>query len=69
MAETYVKMPQDDYVAICDATRAKTGESGALKSGQVAAKIAGIETLTASVSGTTLVLTGNASVSGNALNL
>lgn len=69
MAETYVKMPQDDYVAICNATRAKTGESGTLKSGQVAAKIASIETLSASVSGTTLILTGSASVSGGTLNL
>ena len=66
---TYVKMPQTDYVAIADATRAKTGTTGTLTSGQVAEKINGIETMTASVEGKTLVLTGNASVSGGTLNI
>lgn len=42
---TYVKMPQTDYVAIADATRAKTGESGTLTSGQVATKINSLVTV------------------------
>ena len=42
---TYVKMPQTDYVAIADATWAKTGESGTLTSGQVATKINSLVTV------------------------
>lgn len=42
---TYVRMPQADYVAICDATRAKTGEAGTLTSGQVATKINNLVTV------------------------
>ena len=35
----YVVMPKEDYQAICDATRAKTGTTDLLKSGEVANKI------------------------------
>lgn len=39
----YVIMPGTDYQAICDATRTKTGDTGKLKSGEVAAKITGLK--------------------------
>jgi len=46
MADTvYVKMPQADYVDICDAVREKTGESDNLKSGDIPAKIAALITV------------------------
>ena len=42
MSTTYVKMPQDDYVDICDAVREQTGETGTYKSGDLPEKILGI---------------------------
>ena len=42
---TYVKMPQADYVAICDAVREKNGESTTYVSGAVPSKIAALETV------------------------
>ena len=45
MPETYVKMPRTDYVAICDAVRAKNGESGAYVSGTVPTKISALDTV------------------------
>lgn len=68
MAEnTYVKMPQADYVAIADAIRAKTGGSAPLTSGAAASAIEGLSNMAASVDGTKLVLTGPAAVSGGTL--
>lgn len=40
----YVIMPRADYQDVCNAVRAKTGKSGALKSGQVASEIRSIPT-------------------------
>ena len=61
---TYVKMPQDDYVDICDAVRAKTGGSALLKSGDVADEINGmtvVDEVTVVNSGdSTTVLAGGA---------
>ena len=45
MPETYVKMPQADYVAICDAVRSKNGESGTYVSGTVPTKINTLDTV------------------------
>lgn len=42
MPTVYVKMPQADYQDICNAVRAKTGESDLLKSGEVAGEINGM---------------------------
>ena len=39
----YVIMPGEDYQAICDAVRAKTGKTEALKSGDLSAEVAQIE--------------------------
>lgn len=39
----YVIMPGEDYQAVCDAVRAKTGKTEALKSGDLSAEVAQIE--------------------------
>ncbi|MCH5298004.1 MAG: hypothetical protein J1E85_10105 [Ruminococcus sp.] len=40
----YVVMPKNDYASICNATRAKTGGTELLKSGEIASEIEKIET-------------------------
>lgn len=55
---------------IADAIRAKAGTSDTYLPSEMPAAITGIKTLSATVSGTTLILTGNgASVSGTTLNV
>lgn len=46
MADTvYVKMPQTDYVAICDAIRDKNGEEDTYTSSEAAEAIAALTTV------------------------
>jgi hypothetical protein len=51
----YVLMPGADYQGICDAVRAKTGKTNALKSGELATEIAAIETGGGSMEGVHIV--------------
>lgn len=66
----YVFTDKQNYEDIADAIRAKAGTVEKFLPSEMPAAIAGIKTLSATVSGTTLILTGNgASVSGTTLNV